>query len=123
MLYFEIMPVNLISYNVTRTTNMETIALIVEYETHPGKEQEFLEAMQEHARACLVEESGCLRFEVLRPLDEQGKPIPNRFMANELFAGHEALAAHRATLRWQAIAERFKVLLASRRPILCEIAG
>lgn len=102
---------------------METIALIVEYETHPDKEQEFFEAMQAHARACLAEEPGCLRFEVLRPLDDQGKPIPKRFMANELFAGEEALAAHRATPRWQAIAERFKVLLASRRPILCEIVG
>ena len=102
---------------------MNTIALIVEYETNPGKEQEFFEAMQVHARACLAEEPGCLRFEVLRPLDEQGKPIPNRFMANELFAGQEALAAHRATPRWQAIAERFKVLLANRRPILCEIVG
>lgn len=100
---------------------MEAIALIVEYETHPDKEREFHEAMQEHARACLAEEPGCLRFEVLRPLDEQGKRIPNRFMANELFAGHEALAAHRATQRWQAIAERFKVLLVSRRPILCEV--
>ena len=102
---------------------MDTIALIVEYETYPGKEHEFLTAMQEHARACLAEEPGCLRFEVLRPLDEMGNPIPNRFMANELFAGHEALEAHRATQRWQAIAERFKVLLANRRPILCEIVG
>jgi (4S)-4-hydroxy-5-phosphonooxypentane-2,3-dione isomerase len=100
---------------------METIALIVEYETHPGKEQEFLEAMQTHAQACLIEEPGCLRFEVLRPLDEQGNPIPNRFMANELFADQDALAAHRATPRWLRMAERFKVLLANRRPILCEI--
>lgn len=108
---------------IYRTTIMKTIALVVEYETHPGMEQEFLEVMQEHARACLAEEPGCLRFEVLRPLDEQGQTIRNRFMANELFAGHAALAAHRATPRWQALAERFKVLLANRRPILCEIVG
>lgn len=102
---------------------METLALIVEYETHPGNEGEFLDAMRAHARACLAEEPGCLRFEVLRPLDEQGQPIPNRFMANELFAGEAALAAHRATPRWQAIAERFRVLLARRNPTLCRIEG
>ena len=102
---------------------MENLVLIVEYETHPGREEEFLAAMQAHAQACLKEEPGCLRFEVLRPLDEAGQPVPNRFMASEIFAGHEGLAAHRATPRWQAMAERFKVLLVSRRPILCQIAG
>ena len=100
---------------------MESLALIVEYETHPGNEEVFLEVMRAHAKACLAEEPGCLRFEVLRPIDENGQPIPNRFMANELFAGHAALAAHRATPRWQALAEKFKVLLASRRPVLCDI--
>ena len=100
---------------------MENLALIVEYETHPGKEAEFSAAMQAHAKACLAEEPGCLKFEVLRPLDENGKVIPNRFMANELFAGHDALAIHRATPRWQAMAEKFKLLLANRRPVLCQI--
>ncbi len=99
---------------------MENLALIVEYETLPGNEAEFDAVLRAHAKACLAEEVGCLRFEVLRPLGEDGKPLPNRFMANELFAGHAALDTHRATARWQAIAEKFKVMLVSRRPILCE---
>ena len=102
---------------------MANVALIVEYETHPGNEDVFLQAMRAHAKACLAEEPGCLRFEVLQQIDENGRPIPHRFMANELFAGHEALTAHRATARWKAIAEKFKVLLSSRRPILCDIVG
>ena len=102
---------------------MANLALIVEYETHAGKAEVFLEAMRAHAKGCLAEEPGCLRFEVLQPIDENGKPIPNRFLATELFAGHDALAAHRATPRWQALAEKFKVLLASRRPVLCDIVG
>lgn len=102
---------------------MAKLALIVEYETHPGNEEVFLEAMRAHAKACLAEEPGCLRFEVLRPIDEDGRVIQNRFMANELFAGHDALAAHRATPRWQAMAEKFKLLLANRRPVLCDIVG
>ena len=31
-----------------RRTQMENLALIVEYETHPGKEAEFSAAMQAH---------------------------------------------------------------------------
>jgi quinol monooxygenase YgiN len=100
---------------------MKCLALIVEYETHPGKEAEFEIAIRAHATACLNEEPGCLRFEVLRPLDDAGQPLPNKFMANELFVDHEALAAHRATPRWLRIAELFKVLLVSRRPILSEV--
>ena len=34
-----------------------------------------------------------------------------------------ALAAHRATPRSQALAEKFKVLLASPRPVLCDIVS
>ena len=102
---------------------MANVALIVEYETHPGNDAVFLETMRAHAKACLAEEPGCPRFEVLQPIDENGKPIANRFLAYELFAGHDALGAHRATPRWQALAEKFKVLLASRRPVLCDIVG
>ena len=102
---------------------MENLALIVEYETHPGNEAEFQQAMVAHAKACLAEEPGCLRFEVLRPMDDKGQVIPNRFMANELFAGPAALEAHRATPRWQAMAVKFKELLKDRRPILNQIVG
>jgi quinol monooxygenase YgiN len=37
---------------------------------------------------------------VLRPLDEQGEILENRFMANELFSDEAALEAHRKTARW-----------------------
>ena len=70
---------------------MRRLALIVEYEAHPGQAAAFDQAMRAHATACLAEEKGCLRFEILRPLDEHGKVIENRFMANELFADEAAL--------------------------------
>ncbi len=97
---------------------MEKLSLVVEYETKPGALVEFLAIMQSHAKACLVEEPGCHRFEILRPLDESGDPIPNRVMASEMFTDQAALIAHRATARWQALAGKFKPLLISRRPIL-----
>ena len=48
-----------------------------------------------------------MRFEILRPLDEHGKVIENRFMANELFADEAALESHRKTARWLRMAELF----------------
>jgi len=100
---------------------MRPLALIVEYEVHPGCEAEFEALMLTHARACLVEEPGCLRFEILRPVDDEGRPIPHRLLANELFRDSAALVAHRATARWQALAQRFPELLANRRPTTCEV--
>jgi (4S)-4-hydroxy-5-phosphonooxypentane-2,3-dione isomerase len=100
---------------------MERLSLIVEYETRPETLSEFVEIMRAHAKACLVEEPGCLRFEVLRPLNERGDPVANRVMANELFADQAALTHHRATPRWQALNEKFKVLLIDRRPVLSRI--
>src|ERR1700752_886376 len=100
---------------------MRRLALIVEYETHPGQEAAFEQAMRAHAKACLAEEPGCLRFEILRPLDEHGNVLANRFMANELFTGEEALAAHRKTARWLRLSELFKELLVSRRPVVSEV--
>jgi autoinducer 2-degrading protein len=100
---------------------MRRLALIVEYETHPGQEAAFDEKIRVHAKACLAEEPGCLRFEVLRPIDDEGKPLANRFMANELFADEAALKEHRATPRWLRMSEVFKQLLVQRRPILSEV--
>ena len=100
---------------------MRRLALIVEYEAYPGQATAFDQAMRAHATACLAEEKGCLRFEILRPLDEHGKVIENRFMANELFADEAALESHRKTARWLRMAELFKQLLLSRRPVLAEV--
>ncbi len=36
-------------------------------------------------------------------------------------ARHKALAAHRATSLWRAMAEKSKAVLAKRRPSLCQI--
>jgi quinol monooxygenase YgiN len=97
---------------------MPKLSLIVEYQPHAGMEVEFLEVMRRHAKACLEEEPGCLRFEILRPLDEAGQPMANRLMANELFTDQAALAFHRSTPRWQALNDKFKVMLANRTPRL-----
>ena len=63
---------------------MPQISIIVDYETHEGREQEFAALIKDHARRTLFEEDGCLRFEVLKPVDADGAPIPNRMMVSEL---------------------------------------
>jgi quinol monooxygenase YgiN len=100
---------------------MGQLSLVVEFEIAPGRQAEFEAAIWAHAKKCLAEEPGCLRFEVTYPLDDSGNRIPNRMMANELFSDQQALAAHRATMRWVQLSERFKTLLAKRRPILSEV--
>lgn len=100
---------------------MGKLSLIVEFEIAQGMQAEFETAILVHAKSCLAEEPGCLRFELNYPLDENGNRIPNRMIANELFADQEALIAHRATMRWTHLSERFKTLLSNRRPILSEV--
>jgi autoinducer 2-degrading protein len=100
---------------------MANIALIVLYDILPGKAAEFEKALREHAARCLELESGCLRFEVMRPLDDQNQSSPNRLAANELFLDRAALKAHRETDRFQAISALFQQLLSNRTPALYEV--
>jgi autoinducer 2-degrading protein len=79
---------------------MGRLSVIVEFEIAPGKQAEFEAVIRAHAKSCLTEEPGCLRFEVTYPLDSNGNRIPDRMMANEMFADQVSLVAHRATMRW-----------------------
>lgn len=100
---------------------MTKMAIIVEFETLPGKEGEFLANIREHARATLAEEPGCLRFEVIKPVERDGTPIPNKVMVNELYADEAAVTAHEANPRLPKVGEKNKPLLASRRLILAQL--
>lgn len=100
---------------------MQQISIIVEYETHEGREQEFASLIKDHARRTLFEEEGCLRFEVLKPVDADGRPIPNRMMVSELYADQTAVDAHGQNPRLAAIRAAFAPLLKSRRLIISEL--
>ena len=59
-------------------------------------------------RCCTREEEpGCLRFEVLKPVDPDGAPIPNRLMVSELYADEAAVAAHERNPRMPACARQW----------------
>jgi quinol monooxygenase YgiN len=97
------------------------IAIIVEYELHEGREAEFTSLIKDHARRTLFEEDGCLRFEVLKPVDTDGRPIPNRMMVSELYADQTALDLHRDNPRMAILRGAMGPLLKSRELTLAEI--
>lgn len=102
---------------------MTQVTIIVEFETVNGAEAEFTRIMLDHARRTLNEEPGCLRFEVIRPLDENGQPKPDALIVNELYADETAVAAHRANPRMEPLGRTIAPLLRSRRLIEAHALG
>lgn len=99
---------------------MTALTIIVEFETREDCEEEFITLIREHARKTLEEEPGCLRFEVIKPIQRDGTPIPNKVMVNELYANEAAVTAHENNPRMAKIRTAFDPLLVSRRVILAE---
>ena len=97
---------------------MPEMTIIVEFETLDGREAEFTALMREHARRTLHEEPGCLRFEVVKPVEPDGTPIPNRLVVNELYADAAALSAHENNPRLAKLRAATGPLLKSRRLIM-----
>jgi autoinducer 2-degrading protein len=96
-------------------------AIIVEVETNPGCEEQYLEIIREHARLTLQEEEGCLRFEIIKPIERDGTPIANKVMINELYTDEPAVARHEKNPRMPGLRERAKRLVASQRLILATV--
>jgi quinol monooxygenase YgiN len=94
------------------------MTVIVEFETHDGREAQFLSLLRDHAQLTRQEEPGCLRFDIVKPLDESRTPIPNRLLLYELYADPAALAAHRRNPRLPDFRAAAGPLLKSRRDIV-----
>ena len=94
---------------------MPEIAIIVEFDVLEGAEPEFLQIIHDHAQRTLDEEDGCLRFEVYKPIDEDGAPVPNRIIVDELYADQAAVEAHNLNPRMNALRVLMDPLLKGRR--------
>lgn len=99
---------------------MAEITIIVEFETLEGAEPEFIRMICDHARRTLQEEPGCLRFEVIKPVGEDGSALPNKVIVNELYADQAAVEAHRLNPRVATLSATMKPLLKSRRRIMAK---
>jgi autoinducer 2-degrading protein len=97
------------------------MSVIVEYEIHDGREEDFTALMKDHARRTLYEEHGCRRFEVLEPVDETGTPIPGRLMVSELYIDQSALTAHMESPRLAALRSNIGPLVKSRRLLVSRL--
>ena len=100
---------------------MPAIAIIVEFEALEGQENAFLRLIREHAAKTVAEEPGCLRFEVIKPVERDGTSVPNRVMVNELYESWDAVSAHEANPRMPGLREALGPLLKSRRLIHAEV--
>ncbi|UPY35797.1 antibiotic biosynthesis monooxygenase [Sediminicoccus sp. KRV36] len=101
---------------------MPKIALVVEFEVRPGAHSALLALMRGHAAACLAEEPGCERFDVLEVLDAAGMPDTGRLMLYEVFADAPARAAHWANPRHEATKAAFAPLILGRSSRVCHLA-
>ncbi|MBX9751501.1 MAG: antibiotic biosynthesis monooxygenase [Roseococcus sp.] len=100
---------------------MPKIALIVEFEVRPGCHAALLALMRAHAAACLAEEPGLERFDVLEVVDAEGTPDPNRLMLYEVFTDAAARQAHWSFPRHEATKAAFAPLILGRSSRLCRL--
>lgn len=100
---------------------MPGMTIIVEFEIRDGCEDEFTRLISEHARLTLTEEPGCLRFDVIKPVQDDGSPIPGRLLVDELYADENAVRIHRANPRMPPLGKALEPLLKSQRLILAKV--
>ena len=96
---------------------MSEIAIIVEFQLKPGKQAEFEKLIRAHAERSLKEEKGCLRFDVLQPLDSDGSLIADCIWLTELYANKEAVKEHEDSPRMSILGEAIGPLVANKRLI------
>ena len=94
---------------------MPKLAVIVEYDIAAGKEAELTAIVAEHARGTLAEEPGCLRFELIRPVERNGTAIANRLMLSELYESEAAFTEHEKSPRMPVFRDKVKPLLLSSK--------
>jgi (4S)-4-hydroxy-5-phosphonooxypentane-2,3-dione isomerase len=97
------------------------IALIVEFELQPGAAESFDRLLRPHAEASLKTEPGCRRFEILRPIREDGTLEDDRRVLFELYADDAAYRAHIATPRLAEVRKAYEPLVRNKRAVRCAL--
>lgn len=68
---------------------MDTFAIVATFDVAEGRMDEFLPLLLAHRDRCLKDEPGTLRFDVLRPRNEE-----NRIMLYEVYEDDAAFQVH-----------------------------
>jgi len=98
-------------------------AIVAEFEARPGYGAELEQILKDTAAYTLRDEPLCLRFEILQACEEDGTPIPDRFLSNELFASFAGIEAHRADPRTPGRRDRLREICSHRRLIHAGLVG
>ena len=94
---------------------MSQISIIVEFHLKPGQQDAFEEIIRAHGKASLEQEPGCLRFDVMRPVEKDGSPIHDCIWLAELYKDQDAVKAHEASPRMPILGEKVGPMVLSRR--------
>ena len=100
---------------------MPRIAIIVEFTPKPGCYDQFHAHISAHAKATLAEEPGCLAFDVMHKLDENGERDGKTIMLVEIYQDMDAVRTHRANPRMPIVGAGSAPLLDGRVLSLCEM--
>ena len=100
---------------------MPKLALVVEFEVRPGCHAALLALMRAHAAACLAEEPGCERFDVLQPMNADGTRDETRIMLVEVYTDKDAVKAHVANPRMPKVREAYTPMIDGRVLTMCEL--
>ena len=100
---------------------MSMVVVLVEYEIVAATKADFMSIVRAHARRTKTEEPGCIRFDILEPLDETGKKSTDRVLLFELFRDQDALEKHRGSPNLPGYFADIKPLIRSRRPTYADV--
>ncbi len=88
----------------------EALVVLAEFKVKPGRMDEFLPLLEQHARNSRTNEPGCLQFDVVRDGED-----PDRAFVYEVYADEAAFEAHKAAPYLAAYRERADPHLLERK--------
>ena len=105
---------------------MSKVALVVEFRIKPGRRDDFLKLMREHARGTLENVDGCLQFDVLVPKEIQfdapsHEPDNDRVFLFEMYRDEDVLQTHLKSPRVAKTRGGYAEFVESRKITRCNV--
>ena len=92
------------------------VALVVEFSVKPELLSDFVELMQSHAALTLKSETGCEKFEVLVPQEND-----NCIFLYELYTDSEAVEEHMNSELLASTRGSYDNMITSKRVVWCDV--
>jgi quinol monooxygenase YgiN len=100
---------------------MAKTALVVEFSLKPDAHPAFEAIIRDHAAGTLSDEPGCVSFDVLQPVDRDGRPDLTRVMLYEVYADDAAFKAHTENPRLARTRAAYAELVEARTIRVCHL--